>query len=329
MRALSNQQRLNLINSEQLYENYAEARRAALAHKYGMRWKKVRQVEYLFRAQDRNGNGKILGRRSPQTEEILSRFTQGKNRADARLDAIEGQINEQASLNKALRLARVPLTIAAILRQLDAHDLRDSFCVLGTQALYGYEAAAGVQFLTELLASGDVDLLYDNRKKLTLTSRKLDGMGLLGLLRKVDKTFEPIRTRGFRAANAGKFMVDLIVQPRHMGETEPISFADEDLVAAEVPGLQWLLNAPKLTSIAIDESGWPTPFRVPDARAFALHKAWLSQQSSREPSKAPRDLAQAKTLARAVVELMPQLRFDEALSALHGDIRNMRALLEV
>jgi hypothetical protein len=42
--------------------------------------------------------------------------------------------------------------------------------VIGTQALYAYEAAGGAHFLLELLASGDVDLLYDARKKLVVVS---------------------------------------------------------------------------------------------------------------------------------------------------------------
>ena len=204
-----------------------------------------------------------------------------------------------------------------------------SFTVLGTQAMYAYEAAAGVQFLLELLASGDVDLLYDTRKEITLASRKLDGAGLPGLLKKADRSFECIRKRGFRAANAGQFMVDLIVPPRSMRDAAPITFSAGDLVASEVPGLQWLINAPKLSGCAIDEDGWPATFRVPDPRAFALHKAWLASQRGREPVKKPRDLAQAKAVASMVVEYMPQLSFDEALTSLHGDVRGMRSVLGV
>jgi hypothetical protein len=74
--------------------------------------------------------------------------------------------------------------------------------VIGTQALYAYEAAGGAHFLLELLASGDADLLYDARKKLVVVSEKLDGNGLLGLLKKADRTFERVRENGLRAANA-------------------------------------------------------------------------------------------------------------------------------
>lgn len=327
MKALSNQQRLHLVNSEQLYENYRAALRHASAHTYGMRWKSVRGADYLFRDSDARGNGKSLGPRSVETEATLAAFLQGRAAANERLDGIRAALDEQARLNKALRLARVPRVIARILRELDAAGLYKSFTVLGTQALFGYEAAGGVQFLVELLASGDIDLLYDHRQKITLVSNKLDGRGLLGLLKRADRTFECIRKRDFRAANAGQFMVDLIVPPRGMRAADPVSFAADDLVAAEVPGLQWLQSAPKIDTVAIDETGWPTPFRIPDPRAFALHKAWLSTRPDRDPVKKPRDLAQAKAVAALVREYMPHLPFSEAISSLHSDVRALVGML--
>lgn len=328
MKPLTNQQRLQLVNSEQVFENYLAASRHVRSHAYGMRWKKARDVEYLFRERDRRGNGRLLGRRSAETEATLAAFMAGKQAATARLAAIEAQMEEQARLNKALRLARVPRVIARILREIDRAELAGSFSVLGTQALYAYESLAGVQYLSELLASGDIDLLYDTRRKLTVVADKLDGEGLLGLLKKADRSFECIRKRGFRAANAGQFMVDLIIAPRGMRQAEPVTFSDNDLVASEVPGLQWLLNAPKVMATVIDEDGRPAQMRVPDPRAFALHKAWLSRQPDREPVKKPRDLAQARAVAATIREYLPHMPFAEVITALHGDVRAMMGLLE-
>lgn len=285
MLPLSNQQRLHLINTQQIYEARIAAYRHVRDYVYGMRWKTVRGVEYLFRERDRRGNGKLMGRRTPETERILAEFLEGKAKAQERLTAIERSLDEQARLNKALRLARVPRVVARILRALDEQNLLGAFTVLGTQAMYAYEAAGGVQFLLELLASGDVDLLYDARRKLTLTSDRFDGGGLLGLLKKADRSFELVRKRGFRAANAGQFMVDLIAAPRQMHEAEPITFSADDLVASKVPGLQWLVNSPKLDAVAVDEDGMPVPFRAPDPRAFALHKAWFRSNPNAIRSK--------------------------------------------
>jgi hypothetical protein len=217
--------------------------------------------------------------------------------------------------------------VARVLRELERASLYDSFTVIGTQALYAYEAEGGAHFLLELLASGDVDLLYDARQKMTVVSEKLDGDGLLGLLKNADKTFECVRENGYRAANAGQFMVDLVTAQRGIYATDLVTFAGSDLVAVEVPGLQWLLNSPKLDAIAIDEDGWPVPMRVPDPRAFALHKAWLSGLANRETIKKPRDFEQARIVARLVRANMPQLSFESTLTALHGDVRKMLPLI--
>jgi hypothetical protein len=299
MKPLSNQQRLHQVNTEQLFENYRSA----------------------------HGNGKSLGPRSEQTEGLLAAFKAGREAAKERLLLITEKIDEQARLNKALRLNRVPRVVARVLRELDRAGLHEEFMVIGTQALYAYEAAGGAHFLLELLASGDVDLLYDARKKLVVISKKLDGNGLLGLLKKADRTFERVRENGLRAANAGQFMVDLVTSPSGMLNNQIITFSEADLVAAEVPGLQWLLNSPKLDVIAIDEDGWPVPMRVPDPRAFALHKTWLSSLPTREVLKKPRDLDQAQAVASLVKGQMPHLSFENALTSLHGDVRKMLPLL--
>jgi hypothetical protein len=327
LKSLSNQQRLHQVNTAQLYENYRAAQSHAASYTYGMRWKTVRGTEYLFRDRDRRGNGKSFGSRSEQTEELFAVFSAGRAAAKERLHLITEKIEEQARLNKALRLNRVPRVVARVLRELERAGVHDSFTVIGTQALYAYEAEGGAHFLLELLASGDVDLLYDGRKKMTVVSEKLDGNGLLGLLKNADKTFECVRENGYRAANAGQFMVDLVTAPRGMYAIDHVTFAEFDLVAVEVPGLQWLLNSPKLDAIAIDEDGWPVPMRVPDPRAFALHKAWLSDLSTRETIKKPRDFEQARIVARLVRANMPQLSFESTLTSLHGDVRKMLPLI--
>lgn len=328
MKLLSNQQRLHQVNTEQLFENYRSAMGHAASYTYGMRWKTVRNTEYLFKDRDRRGNGQSLGVRSKETEALLATFVEARTAAQERLRLITEKVKEQARLNKALRLNRVPVVVARVLRELDRAGLSDSFTVIGTQALYAYEAAAGAHLILELLASGDVDLLYDARQQMTVVSEKLDGQGLLGLLKKADKTFECVRENGYRAANAGQFMVDLVIAPRAMENHRPVTFAPSDLVATEVPGLQWLLNSPKLEAVAIDEEGWPVPIRVPDPRVFALHKAWLSRLPTREPLKKPRDLDQARAVASLVRDLMPHLPFDDAtLTSLHSDVRQMLPLL--
>ena len=72
-----------------------------------------------MRLTDAKGNGKSLGPRSPETEAIYEKFNEGKARAEARLKATTARLNDQAKLNKALRLGRVPALPAKILLELD------------------------------------------------------------------------------------------------------------------------------------------------------------------------------------------------------------------
>jgi hypothetical protein len=94
---------------------------------------------------------------------------------------------------------------------------RDDFRMVGTHAIYACESMAGIHLRMELLASGDVDLLYDSRKQLSLVARNLDGNGLLGLLRKVVSSFDILEQESFRAVNRRGLMVDLIIRAVALG----------------------------------------------------------------------------------------------------------------
>lgn len=306
MKPLSDQQRLFLVDSIQLYEAWHAAAMQVRGHRYGMKWLKSGNAEYLVRLSDAKGNGKSLGPRSTETEEIFQSFNEAKTRAETRLEATNKRLNDQAKLNKALRLGRVPLVAAKILRELDLSAARDDFRIVGTHALYAYESMAGVHFMQELLASGDIDLLYDPRKSLTVVSSRLDGKGLLGLLCKADKSFEPIAKNAFRAINDEGFMVDFIIPERPMRESNPVRFSSDDLTATEVPNLQWLTNAPAVSEVAIATNGFPVRIKAPDPRAFLIHKTWLSNQVDRDPLKKPRDLHQAQVVFKAIKNYMPQ-----------------------
>lgn len=311
MRELTDQQRLFLIESEQILTAWREAYRHKQAHRYGMKWVRSGGRDYLIRLRDARGNGKSLGPRSPETERIHVAFVANKQRADERFAALSASLKQQARLNKAVRLGRLPALIGKILRALDLAGAEHHFTVIGTHALYAYEAMAAVQCSMDLLASGDVDLLYDPRKPLALTAEKLDGIGLLGLLRQVDPSFEIVATHPFRAVNRERFMVDLVIPPEGLRVDRAIRFADDDLVAAEVPSLQWLLNSPCVEATVIAIDGQPVWMRSPDPRAFAIHKAWLSTEPSREPVKKSRDLNQARLVLRLLLEHLPQYPFDE------------------
>jgi len=187
--------------------------------------------------------------------------------------------------------------------------------VAGTNALFAYEAVAGVFLEPAIIATMDIDILWDTPPRLTLVSNdETDQPGLLEIIRKADRSFEPMGPGSFRAVNKNGYMVDLIKpEPKHIARKDRRTMGDEnDLQAAEIRNLQWLLSAPKFSQIVMGDDGYPAAMVVPDPRAFALHKLWLSEQQDREPIKKRRDRDQAIAVAALVAQYLPQKPFDES-----------------
>lgn len=131
---------------------------------------------------------------------------------------------------------------------------------IGTHALFAYEARAGIFSDRPLLATEDLDLLWDTRLRLKLIGDdRMRREGLMRILKKADPSFEPLRKRSFRAANRNGFMVDLIkAAPRRILSRDPKRWGDgRDPEAAEIRNLQWLIAAPKFDQVAIGEDGFP------------------------------------------------------------------------
>jgi hypothetical protein len=131
-------------------------------------------------------------------------------------------------------------------------------------------------------------------------------------LKRADRSFDFIARQSFRAVNQSGYMVDLVKpepnppmkkEKRQMG-------AGDDLMAAEIRNLQWLVSAPKFSRIVIGDDGYPATMVVPDPRAFAVHKLWLSRQMDREPVKKKRDRAQALTVSKIILQYFPGHQFN-------------------
>jgi hypothetical protein len=333
----SDDQRRVFIDAAQLHEAYMGEFLKSRAYRGGMHWKKAKGREYLFRSLDRHGYGKSLGSRSKNTESTYQEFQGTKRRILDRMNHLKTRLKEQARFCKAARIGRVPRVVTAILRVLEQHQLLGRHLqIVGTNALYAYEARSGLFLQGGLLATQDMDVLWDIRPKLRLFAiDEVDQGGLIDLLKKADRSFALLGKKSFRAVNHAGYMVDLIKpEPKSLLEKENrrIGGAD-DLMAAEIKNLQWLVSAPKVSQIVIGEDGYPAAMTVPDPRAFAVHKLWLSGQNDREVVKKKRDYSQAKAVCKLILHYLPEFKFepeelrmfpkavvDEAIQAL-GDQR--------
>lgn len=329
---LDGEQARQIINTEQVFEAYRAAH-DAFRHRFtgSMAWKTIAGISYLYRSQ--RGIWKSLGPRTPETEKALIAFRAGRLQTRARVASLAKRLDRMAAMNRALDVGRVPVVAARVLRALSDARLTDTaILTVGTNALYAYERMAGVQIADAVLETNDIDLLYDARASLKLLAPEVAATDVAGLLRKVDRSFEIIGKDGFRATNRDGYIVDLITpaskDPMMSRGRRRIGSEAEDLTAVEIQGLIWLVNAPKITEIVLDQRGYPSPMIAPDPRAFALHKLWLSKREDRNPPKRGRDEAQAKLIADLVTNRLPHLRFDDpALAALPRALREQAASL--
>jgi len=313
---MTDNQRRVLIDTVQLYDAFMDTYQKSRSYAGGMHWKKSKGREYLFRTRDRYGYGKSLGLRSAETEKILKEFQQAKKDLKKRMALLKERLKEQARFCKAATIQRVPRVVAKILRLLDQNNLLGkNVIVVGTNALYAYEASAGIFFDSPIMETRDMDILWDIRPKLTLAAdNQTESTGLLGILKKSDRSFELSGSQPFVAVNRDGYMVDLIkAEPRKIVTKEQRRMGGpEDLEAAEIKNLQWLLSSPKFSQVVIGDDGHPSAMVVPDPRAFALHKFWLGNQPDREPVKKQRDRDQGLAVVRLIIQYLPQYAFRKA-----------------
>ncbi|MER8530323.1 nucleotidyltransferase domain-containing protein [Mesorhizobium sp. M0494] len=314
---LNNDQRREKVNSDQRFIALKEAQRKAKSFRGSLVWHTVNGIDHLMRSYyDAAGvrHQKAEGRRSPASEAVKADWEAARASAQETLSARQEQMERQSAVNRALRLGRVPLIAARIIRAIDnAGLLGEGIRIAGTNAIYAYEAAAGVFVDPGITSTQDIDLLMDSRQSLRIMSgANVEDGALINLLRKVDRSFER-SSATFRAVNRDGYLVDLIkplANPAWKPSRETIGKADDELVAAEIAGLAWLENAPAFEAIAIDEKGGPLRLVAPDPRIFAAHKFWVSKRADREPIKRRRDLAQAQVVARLTTQYLEHLPYE-------------------
>ncbi len=312
-----------VINTIQCHEVLMEAKAALDHYKGSMHWGIRNNKEYLIHKISQK-RLRSLGSRSSETESLHASFTHKKEELSKRVKSLKIKQSEHARMCKAVRANRVPMILAQLSRKLaEFPKIAQKTLIVGTNALYAYEAAAAVYFESDMMETEDVDVLWDTRKRVSIASSEPEGF--IGILKSIDKTFSVMSGHRFRASNNKGFIVDLIQpSPKDVMLSQPVAMSDflDDLVAVEIKGLEWLVSCPKFKSTGIDEQGFPVDLIVPDPRAFAMHKYWLSNQIDRNPQKKKRDLEQAVAVFELVNDRLPYLEFSShALKAMPANLR--------
>lgn len=305
---IGDDQRRQFIDAQTVFTEWENARKSAAEVRGGMHWKHQGKTEYLIRTSPRNSQTS-LGPRSDNTELIHEKFMERKERAEKRVADLSEELVRQQRMNRALYVGRAPSLLVGILDRLFKSGLSEHFTVVGTHALYAYEAAAGIRFREAALATRDIDLLWDTRKRVSFVTQmeSLDS-SMLGLIRKVDSTFEIRKDQRYTAINSRGFEVDIIRREAIEGDPHPLRLTnnEDEFWAVQAHKAGVLLSGPRFSSVIISSSGHMARMNTISPLVFAKFKRWMAAQPDRG-IKRQRDILQAELVEEFALEYFPHL----------------------
>ena len=284
------------IDSTTVFNEFVRVQAQARPYAGGMYWKRQQGYQYLVKTLPDNRQERI-GPRSPETERIYAEFTTRKSEVEARLKSLRAALKDAERLNKALKVGRVPSMVVSVLQTIEDAGLGEHFTVVGTHALYAYETAAGVRIVQGALATQDVDLLWDARKRVRfLTDLSKLNMSMLRVLQSADRTFERKEGQSETAINATGFEVDFLRRQPEGDDPHPFRFSgdENDLWPIQAVRASVLTSAPRFEQVVVAVTGRMTLMRTIAPEAFVEFKRWMAEKAPQRPEpKRRRDLRQA------------------------------------
>ena len=312
---LNAQQKRQLIDAGMLFSALEQAEAEAIRHRGSMFWREQDGGRYLI-SLSAHSRQRSLGPASPENELKYERFTQRKIEVEARLKSLREKADEYRRMNKALRVGRTPDILIGVLNAMMRYGVSEHFLVVGTHALFAYETAAGVRLPNGVMATQDADLLFDTGKRAAFMGVMEDRkISFIGILKKVDKSFERDELDASIARNASGYEIDLIRRfpPDPEDATEhPLRLTPEegDLWPVRASMGQKLLSVPRFDQVVVGVNGGMARMRTVHPLDFARIKRQLSNNLDRDPLKKAKDLAQADMVEKLVEACLPHLTRD-------------------
>lgn len=308
---LSDNASRQLIDSVTVFDEFRRVLAQSLQYAGGMYWKRQGDYEYLVKTQPDNRQSRV-GPRSAETEQVYEEFITRKRDVEARLKSLRDALKDAERLNKALKVGRAPATVIAVLQSIEDAGLGQHFVVVGTHALYAYETAASVRIVQGALATQDVDLLWDARRRVRFITDlgKLEA-SMLGILQRADSTFVRKEGQNETAINSKGFEVDFLRRQPESDDPHPFRFSDDegDLWPVQAVRASVLTNAPRFDHVVVSATGRMTLMRTIAPESFVEFKRWMSKKAAQRPeAKRRRDLLQADIVQKLLDEglLLPQ-----------------------
>jgi hypothetical protein len=297
------------IDAQAVFSALEQAGKEAAEVRGSMFWRQQGAKTYLIRSSV-TGAQTSLGPQSEENVAIHDRFVERKKSVEQRVKNLKSSLLQQQRLNRALRVGRTPPIVIETLNAIAAAGLDAHFLVVGTHALYAYEAAAGVMVESAATATQDVDLLFDTRKRLSFWSqlKRLDS-SFLSVLRKADRSFHVRPGQLYTVVNDTGFEVDVVRRVQAESDPHPLRLSDDedDLWPVQVSTGQDLLNAERFSRMVVATSGSMARMNTVDPRAFVRVKRWLAARKDRDPLKRRKDRLQADVVDSLVEKYLPQL----------------------
>ena len=293
---LSDNAARQVIDSMTIFDEFARVQAQARQYAGGIYWKRQQSYQYLVKTTPDNRQHRI-GPRSPETERIFEEFSARKSAVEARLKSLKAALTDAERMNKALKAGRVPSMVVSVLQSIESVGLGEHFTVVGTHALYAYETAAGVRIVQGALATQDVDLLWDERRRVRfLTDLGRLDLSMLRVLQRADPTFQRKERQNETAINARGFEVDFLRRQPEGDDPHPFRFSDDerDLWPVQARRASVLTNAPRFEHVVISATGRMTLMRTIAPETFVQFKHWMAEKAPHRPEpKRRRDRRQA------------------------------------
>jgi hypothetical protein len=285
-----------MIDASTVFMEFARVKGQLRSYSGGMYWKRQGEYEYLVKTGANNRQTRI-GPRSTETEAIFADFTSRKHEAESRLQSLRVALTEAERMNKAVKAGRTPTLVVSLLQTLEEAGLGEHFVTVGTHALYAYESASGVRIVQGALATRDVDLLWDARRRVRfLTDLQRMDTSMLRILQRADPSFRRKPGQNETAINDKGFEVDFLRRQPEGDDPHPFRFSDDedDMWPVQAVRASALTNAPRFDHLVIAATGRMARMRTISPGVFVEFKRWMADKAiNREEIKRRRDRRQA------------------------------------
>lgn len=284
------------IDSSTVFLEFCRTKAEASKYAGGMYWKTQGPYEYLVKT-SRGNRQQRIGPRSPETEQDYEAFISGRAEIKARLADLQAAVTEAERVNRALRVGRVPVIVVDVLRAIEGAGLSSYFTVIGTHALYAYEAAAGVRVAQGESATQDVDMLWDAQRHICfLTDDERSDVSMLSILQRADKSFRRKGDDLKTAIDDKGFEVVFLPQPSQDAAPYPVRpfEREEDQWLVQSPLARILASAPRFEQVVVATTGKMARMSTIDPAVFVNYKTWMAKEAeNRHPRMRRRDQLQA------------------------------------